>query len=142
MKSRCARYTHRVGISNHRIEDVTATAVRIKTRDGKTATMPPYEFMRRFLLHVLPHGFTKIRHYGLMASACIHTKHATAARLLGEPRPSREAPPDESWWVVLARLLGINAQACPACGERALLRDVPQVTTALARAPPSTPRPA
>ena len=62
------QYTHRVGISNHRILDVTSDQVTLATRDGKTAQMSPSEFIRRFIRHILPKGFVKIRHYGLWAA--------------------------------------------------------------------------
>jgi hypothetical protein len=59
------RYTHRVGLSNQRLLAVTADAVTFRTKDGRTATLHPHEFLRRLLLHVLPAGFVKIRHAGL-----------------------------------------------------------------------------
>ena len=52
-----------------RLKSLSSTSVIIRTRGDKTATMSPHEFMRRFLLHVLPKGFVKIRHYGLVASS-------------------------------------------------------------------------
>lgn len=61
------RYTHRVGISNSRLVDVSAEHVTFRTKNGKTATVTPVEFLRRFVQHVLPDGFHKIRHYGLYA---------------------------------------------------------------------------
>lgn len=57
------RYTHRVAIANSRLVDVTHTAVSFRTKDGKVTTLPPVEFLRRFLQHVLPDRFHKIRHY-------------------------------------------------------------------------------
>ena len=62
------RYTHRVGISNQRIRSMDEHGVCFATKGGGTITLTPQEFIRRFLLHVLPPGFTKIRHYGLWAS--------------------------------------------------------------------------
>jgi len=55
------RYTHRVGLSNHRLQAITPDAVRFATKHGHRVTVPPREFLRRFLLHVLPAGFVKIR---------------------------------------------------------------------------------
>src|SRR3989442_552650 len=55
------RYTHRVGLSNHRLRAVTATSVRFATKRAHDVTLAPEEFIRRFLLHVLPRGFVKIR---------------------------------------------------------------------------------
>ncbi len=60
------RYTHRVGISNFRLQAVDENGVRFSTKHGKCATLKHEEFIRRFLLHVLPKGFVKIRHYGLL----------------------------------------------------------------------------
>ncbi len=62
------RYTHRVGLSNQRLVAVTPEAVTFRTKDGRTTTLHPEEFLRRLLLHVLPAGFVKIRHSGLFAS--------------------------------------------------------------------------
>ena len=67
---------------NSRIRDVDDDGITFATRGEHTTTLEPLEFMRRFLLHVLPKGFVKIRHYGLLASAA-KTKHAQAAEVLG-----------------------------------------------------------
>ncbi len=63
------RYTHRVGIANSRLLDVGPDHVTFRTRGQQTATLTPVEFLRRFLQHVLPDGFHKIRHVGLYADA-------------------------------------------------------------------------
>ena len=63
------RYTHRVAISDHRLLALTDDAVTMRTKHGQQATIAPAEFIRRFLLHVLPGGFHKIRHTGLYAGA-------------------------------------------------------------------------
>jgi hypothetical protein len=76
------RYTHRVAISNQRLLAVDDDYVRFLTKDGQTATVTPDEFIRRFLLHVLPDGFVKIRHYGLMAPTNVNTRLELARRLL------------------------------------------------------------
>ncbi|RLB66678.1 MAG: IS91 family transposase [Deltaproteobacteria bacterium] len=120
------RYTHRIAISNHRILAVTDDAVTIATRNGNTATMPPLQFIHRFLQHVLPTGFVKIRHYGLWASANVKTKLDAARRLLEadgrrlDPRP-REAAPD--WREHLEKLTGIDLTTCPVCGSKRLRRE-------------------
>jgi hypothetical protein len=72
-----SRYTHRVAISNRRLIAADATGVTFRYKDYrikgpgryKTMTIKPGEFIRRFLIHVLPNGFHRIRHYGLLASA-------------------------------------------------------------------------
>jgi len=79
------RYTHRVGISNSRLHDVTDDEVTFATRDGKTCTLSHDQFTRRFLQHVLPDGFKKIRHYGLYASGA--TQHQAALAALPQPPP-------------------------------------------------------
>jgi hypothetical protein len=101
-----SRYTHRVAISNHRLVafDKTGVTFRYKDyrRDGadrqRTMTLSPDEFIRRFLLHVLPKGFHRIRHYGLLASTGRKANLARARKLLLTPEPAeiRElAPPSD-----------------------------------------------
>jgi len=103
-----SRYTHRVAISNNRLVSADADTVafrwkdyRIKNRDRqKVMRLSTDEFIRRFLLHVLPDGFHRIRHYGLLAGANRERKLATARELLGAVSPEQadandtaEAPP-------------------------------------------------
>ncbi len=76
-------YTHRVGLAHSRLLEVTDRAVTFRTRGEDTATLSTMECMRRFLQHVLPRGFVKIRRYGLAASANVQTKHAAAMLCLG-----------------------------------------------------------
>jgi hypothetical protein len=75
------RYTHRIAISNHRLESFDERGVCFRTKHGKKTTLSGEEFVRRFLLHVLPRRFVKIRHYGLMA-ANSKASHARARRCL------------------------------------------------------------
>jgi hypothetical protein len=112
-----ARYTHRVAISNRRLVGFDAAGVTFRVKDYRrdgperygTLTLTTDEFIRRFLLHVLPKGFHRIRHYGLLASA---TRRANLARirdlLAAAPPitpPEAAQPPD---WLA----------PCPRCGER------------------------
>jgi len=137
------RYTHRVALSNHRILDVTDKAITLSTRHKKTVTLSPEELIRRFLLHVLPRRFVKIRHYGLMASANVHSRLETARALL-EPADTRTpaqtvhpipAEP-EATHDLMQRLTGIDLAVCPACqGQR--LQRFPLPTPAQARPPPA-----
>jgi hypothetical protein len=96
------RYTHRVAISDNRLVTVTDEAVTFRTRDDKTVTVTPVEFIRRFLLHVLPNGFRKIRHFGLYASTnvkrdLVRAREATvAAGIAREAPPDTQAPIDET----------------------------------------------
>ena len=75
---RTTRYTHRVGISNQRLQAIDVNGVRFATKGGRSLTLPPQTFIRRFLLHVLPAGFVKIRHYGLLA--CWQRDHPARPR--------------------------------------------------------------
>lgn len=119
------RYTHRVGIANSRLLEVTNEAVTFRTKGDGTETLSPVEFLRRFVQHVLPDGFHKIRHIGLNASK---TKRAQARRLLALPLvPLGKA----SWSERLLRLTGRDVCRCPRCN--APLRALPLCRS---RAPP------
>jgi Putative transposase/Transposase zinc-binding domain len=118
-----SRYTHRVAISDSRILRVDNDRVVIKTRDGRTCTIKPDEFVRRLLLHVLPSGFRKIRHYGLLAPANVGTRLLVAGRLLDAmpANPHRRPPPCEP-----ESLLGESlpdAPHCPQCGASPLRQE-------------------
>lgn len=123
-------YTHRVGISNHRLLDVSAAGVRFKTRDGGILTLEPPEFIRRFLLHVLPKGFVKIRHYGLLASGNVHTKLAQSRALLGEQSTPQvtpavqgvESPAQTDPRELVLALTGIDLFHCPRCKTGGMVR--------------------
>jgi hypothetical protein len=126
-----ARYTHRVAISNSRLISSDARAVTFTFKDYritgpgryKTMALEPAEFMRRFLLHVLPKGFHRIRHYGLLASS--PTKADTLARareLIAEAAPSqppRPATQDEATAGTGAADKPIHP--CPCCGGRMII---------------------
>jgi hypothetical protein len=129
------RYTHRIAISNHRITDIRDGKVTFIVKDyadnhrRKSLTLDAVEFLRRFLLHVLPHRFVRIRHYGLCAARNVHTKLATAQRLLAETSgvphsktASRAEPTHEPWWQRFLHLTGIDVMACPACTTGRLVR--------------------
>jgi len=124
------RYTHRVGISNARICSMDARGVTFATKDGRTVTLDGVEFLRRFVQHVLPKGFTKLRHYGLLAP-CHATTTLEHARALLEP--ATQAPilpttliPDgvshQSWIECLLALTGLDATRCPRCKTGRLVR--------------------
>jgi hypothetical protein len=93
-----ARYTHRVAISNRRIVSVTDTHVSFRYRDRKreatrTMVLTGTEFLRRFLLHVLPKGFVRIRHFGLMANRIRNARLAQCRALLGVHAPATPPTP-------------------------------------------------
>jgi hypothetical protein len=76
------RYIHRVAISNQRLISLDEKGVTFYTKEGRSITLAPLEFMRRFLLHILPKGFTKIRHYGLFAAGNVNGRLQIALDLL------------------------------------------------------------
>jgi hypothetical protein len=110
------RYTHRVAISNGRLVNVTASTVTFRTKEGKTHGVTPVEFLRRFIQHVLPDGFKKIRHYGLYASGA-HGMLATArARLESVCTPVQTTPSLAPTWQQLLRdLTGRDVNRCQRC---------------------------
>jgi len=126
------RYTHRVAIANSRLVNVTARAVTFRTKNGATATLTPVEFLGRFLHHVLPDGFKKIRHYGLYAASS-DERLAMAHRELNRDRVAcLGATP--SWHEHLRHLTGRDVDRCAACGG--LVEHIPLPAIG-ARAPPT-----
>ncbi len=120
------RYTHRIGLSNRRILAVDDAGVTFRTRHQKKVTLPAPLFLRRLLRHVLPDGFVRIRHYGLLSSRHVHGRLAQARALLSKSRPVETPPPvidadeaeDEDAVVALVRrLTGIDLRRCPRCHE-------------------------
>jgi hypothetical protein len=139
------QYTHRVAISNHRLVHVDDHEVVFRTRGKQVCRLTPLEFMRRFLLHVLPRGFVKIRHFGLYAAGSIHSKLAAARASIEssqrQPSASTPAVPSPSpiagldWRALFQKLTGIDLGACPSCGGS--LMEQPLVDgKASAQAPP------
>jgi hypothetical protein len=121
------RYTHRVGIANSRLLAITPNAVTFRTKGAGTATLHPVEFLRRFLLHVLPDRLHKIRHFGLYSSP---DKLERARALLGSPT---RRPPARSWQERLRSLTGHDVTACPCCHAVLMVVPLPAI-----RAPPGT----
>ena len=115
------RYTHRVAIANSRLIAVADGEVRFRWKDYrhpqrlKIMTLPVGEFIRRFLLHVLPDGFRRIRHFGFLANAHRNTKLAVIRGLLEVPEPVRDPEP-VNYRERYARLFGHSLDICPACG--------------------------
>ena len=111
-----SRYTHRVAISNGRLIACDRNGVTFRWKDYraeghdrfKTMTLDTSEFIRRFLIHLLPSGFHRIRHYGLLASGSRAQNTARARELLNAPTPQNQVDdPDEP-----------STRACPCCGGR------------------------
>ena len=116
-----ARYTHRIAISNDRLMSDDAGQVRFRYRDRRrgnrprTMTLPREEFLRRFLLHVLPTGFMRIRHFGLFANRHRATKLAAARSALRQPTP--EPMPPETSADFLRRVRSIDITRCSHCRQ-------------------------
>jgi hypothetical protein len=114
-------YTHRIAISNHRILNLEKGRVAFRYRDyadgrkQKIMRLEVAEFIRRFLLHVLPKGFVRIRHYGLLANRTRQKKIARCRALLLAPEVSK--PVEQTLPEKLLRLTGIDIQQCPACQQ-------------------------
>ena len=119
-----ARYTHRVAISNSRLVELDEAGVtfkwkdyRIKGRDRlKAMTLDAGEFIRRFLMHVLPSGFHRIRHYGLFASAVRADNIERVRQSWLEPTPANAHPPRKN----RQRKAHVCA-SCPCCGGRMIV---------------------
>jgi hypothetical protein len=129
-----SRYTHRVAISNSRLISFDEAGVAFRYKDYRrtggeryrTMTLHADEFVRRFLLHVLPTGFHRIRHYGLLASTGRKANVTRARELLAVPMTAEPAMSDEA---------ADPGPACPCCGGRMIITDIFQPIFR-ARAPP------
>jgi hypothetical protein len=118
------RYTHRIAISNHRILSSENGQVRFHYRDRcdgdrcKIESLPAEEFLRRFLQHVLPSGFLRIRHYGLLAN-CVKRKNLARCReLLGARPPATADERPRSIADCMRDLVGLDIDRCPECGNQ------------------------
>jgi putative transposase/transposase-like zinc-binding protein len=118
-----ARYTHRVAIANSRLIGLDHRGVTFRFKDYRrnrraryrAMTLMPDEFIRRVLLHVLPKGFHRLRHYGLRATAACKTSIARARELIATPIPSRESQQSTTRLVRPASRRIISR--CPCCGR-------------------------
>jgi hypothetical protein len=131
------RYTHRVALSNDRLVDHRDGRVRFRWKDYadhdrvKVMALDVNEFLRRFLLHVVPRGFMRIRHFGLLANRTRRGTLTPCRDLLGHP--PTEATRPEAVAVLLHRLTGVDLSRCPVCGEGRM-----QITTIVGHgAPPA-----
>jgi hypothetical protein len=137
------RYTHRVAISNNRLLSMDDDEVTFLWKDYKhqsanrPMTLTAEEFIRRFLLHILPAGFKHIRSYGFLANHWRETKIATCRRLLSEPIPTIEHSSErEDYRDLYERLTGKSLRACPICGKGHMLCIETFPVGSLPRAPP------
>ena len=134
-----SRYTHRVAISNRRLLTLDAAGVTFRykdyRRDGadrqRVMTLGADEFIRRFLLHLLPHGFHRIRHYGLLAGAARRTALARARELLAVAPPPDDDVPQEPL---------DTRPPCPCCGGHMIIVET-FARCGQPRAPPHRPGP-
>ncbi len=117
------RYTHRVAIANSRLVACEDGRVQFRWKDyraenkPKVMTLDADEFIRRFLLHVLPKGFRRIRHFGFLANACRATKLPIIRAALAAPKPTPTAE-HADYRERYAMLTGHRIDLCPACGGR------------------------
>jgi hypothetical protein len=115
-------YTHRIAISNYRIESIKDGRVSFRYKDRtdenktKTLELPVAEFTRRFLSHVLPGKFVRIRHFGFLGSRN-KQKNIQTARDCLNVQSKIEVVKDEDYKQLLLRLVGVDVTACPCCKQ-------------------------
>ena len=127
-----ARYTHRVAVSNSRLIAVDERGVILRYKDYRhngqaryrTMTLATDEFIRRFLLHVLPKGFHRIRHYGLLASAGCKANIARARELIAALVPSGETPTEHNNPDQTEGAATDHHPPCPCCGGRMIIVEI------------------
>lgn len=124
------RYTHRVALSNNRLVEMKDDHVSFtwkNYRDGggrQVMTLQTTEFMRRFLLHVLPKGFVRIRHYGFLGNPVHKEKLERCRKLMGltpEQQSRSSARLSETWQQMMERLTGTDPACCPSCKKGRLI---------------------
>lgn len=144
-----SRYTHRVAISNHRLVNLHGDNLTFRARDNhnpgqqRLVTIQAEEFIRRFLLHILPPRFVKIRHFGLMAPSNAHTKLEKARALItaqdsapvATPMVSDTSPQIKTWQETMRSLTGIDLSICPQCGKTNFVRLI--LTSQYGHTPPT-----
>jgi Putative transposase/Transposase zinc-binding domain len=138
------RYTHRVAISNSRLLDIDQDHVAFHWNDyrhhhhRKTMTLPAGEFIRRFLIHILPQGFQRIRYYGFLSNRHRAEKLPLCRQLLGMPVIDTEAAPgnqptDYDYATFYENLTGSSLRQCPVCrqGRMVVVETLAPIITAL-----------
>jgi len=115
-----ARYTHKTAISNHRLIAVDEQTVTLRYKDYRLdggpaeMTLDGTEFLRRFCLHILPRGFRRIRHYGILSNR-------NKANLLGQAPATSQAIKAMDWKALCTEALGFHPDRCPQCGNHTLI---------------------
>jgi hypothetical protein len=137
-----ARYTHRVAISNDRLLDLDHHKIQFRWkdyRDGnqhKTMTLTAEEFIRRFLIHVLPQGFQRIRYYGFLGNSCRKQKLARCRELLKvPPSPDPDRAVNNDYRDHYEHLTGASLKTCPVCQHGQMV--VIDVLEAVVNCPPT-----
>jgi hypothetical protein len=125
------RYTHRVAISNHRIQKIADNKITFTAKNrkkGKTypVTLNAIEFLRRFTLHILPSGFKKIRFYGFLANTNKKQALQTIRTSLGQQPPSKDETPQETPAEKILRLTHLDIARCPQCKTTLIVGPLPQ----------------
>jgi hypothetical protein len=122
------RYTHRIAIGNHRILKMQDGHVFFLWRDyadgnkKKIMKLEASEFIRRFLLHVLPEKFVKVRYYGLLANRKSDTMLSRCRRLLACSSKPKNGSPSETWQEFLLRTCGLDLLTCPYCKKGRMIK--------------------
>ena len=131
------RYTHRVAISNNRLVSMDDGKVRFRWKDyrddnrQKTMTLQAEEFIRRFLIHVLPGGFHRIRYYGFLGNRYRKDKLARCRELIGMSKlEPKAAAADKDYRATYETLTGVSLYQCPVChrGHMVLFRALQPIT--------------
>jgi hypothetical protein len=137
-----ARYTHRTAIGNERLVAIEGDNVRLRVRASdagakRTVAMPGTQFIGRLLQHVLPPGFKRIRHYGLLASATKTQRLALARHLLAMPAANPQAREDAQ--AFMRRVAAIEIESCPHCkvGHWRVIQESPANRAAIAAITPT-----
>jgi hypothetical protein len=126
------RYTHRVAISNNRIINVQDGKATFAYRDRKqgdiqkTMTLDAEEFIRRFLLHVIPEGFMRIRHFGFLANRCKKQNLQRIRELKGVSETIPEKPKKTTQELML-QLTGTDITLCPCC-KKGIMQVIAEIT--------------
>jgi len=121
------RYTHRVGLSNGRLLEVSSEAVELRTRGQKSVRLTPEELLRRFVLHILPKGYVKVRHYGLMAGRNVNGRLKQAREALEKQTEQQKATAlkgkavEKSVPVMVSKTKEKPPHKCPKCGSEKVM---------------------
>lgn len=140
-----SRYTHRTAISNNRILGVGDESVTFTWKDysqdykQQTTTLPGEDFLRLFCQHIVPHGFTRIRHYGFLSSAS-KSKTLALIRASLNARPPASKANEKPWQEIVFDRMGIKPGICKCCGGKmVVIENIPNRFRASTRAPPQLP---